>query len=141
MAATSSCLRGLRIERTLARSQEISRTAQSSLSQNSGMMGDLAVVGVASLLTLVEMERKTGELHFQSGTETAKLWLRKGRIVDAEYKGSAEAIGAEAVYLVLKFSAGQFFLTGTPVEVPDRIGVPMTGLLMEGARRMDEAGR
>lgn len=130
----------MRVQRALDRAQDVDRTIRSGMGK-SGMMGDLSVIGPASLLTLLDMEKRTGELFLKRDAVEVRLSLRGGRIVDAVVVGNREIIGAECVYLVFTWSSGNFFLSGGDIAGPDRIGIPTTHLLMEGARRMDEGGK
>ncbi len=131
----------MRVQRALERGSQVQTNMRKSNRERSGMTGDLAVIGPASLLTLLEMERKTGELFLKRQQEEVKVCLRAGRVVDAACVGDPSIVGAECIYRVLSWSAGEFFLTSTVIDGPDRIGIPTTHLLMEGARRMDEEGQ
>lgn len=128
----------MRVQRALDRAQDVHRSRQAGSRNNSGMMGDLSVIGPASLLTLLDMDKKTGELFLKSDVEEVKLSLRGGRVVDAKMMGDPEVVGAECIYRILRWSSGQFFLTGMAIDMADRVGIPTTHLLMEGARRIDE---
>ncbi len=102
-----------------------------------GLQGDLSHLGLSSLLTVLEMERKSGILVIKDH-ETARIFLNQGRIVDAMIEGKNEPRGAEAVYHLLTWTQGKFEFSDIEVEMEDSIKISTTYLLMEGARRIDE---
>lgn len=106
------------------------------------LTGNLSQVGISSLLVLMEMERKTGVLTVKQageGAVTAKLFLRKGSPVAAEILGSEEPRNELAVYFMLEWADGTFSFQASEVVRDAEIDVSTTALLMEGARRIDEA--
>ena len=101
------------------------------------MMGQLHHVSLASVLVLLEMELKTGELLLRREDETARLLLKNGRIMRAWTDGDADLRGENCVYHVLEWKDGEFvFRTMTPPGIVE-MNVPMSQLLLEAARRMD----
>jgi CheY-like chemotaxis protein len=125
------------------------------------LAGDLSEIGLPMLLTMLEMEHKSGILeltHEQEGV--AELYLKRGRVVHAtlDYTPGGEddkapAAGdegdegdelswgvedAECVYYLLKWAEGRFEFKPGEVATEDRVGASTTQLLMEGARRLDE---
>jgi hypothetical protein len=104
------------------------------------LAGDLAHIGIATLLTLMEMERKTGVLSFREpGGASARIFVREGRIVHARLDGAPGPVDAECVYYLLTWSAGVFELVVCNIKGADRVRVATVNLLLEGARRLDEA--
>lgn len=131
----------------------ITRTGRSKVSDGAGdgsaattarnvaMLGNLSQVGVPALLTLVDLEQRTGVLLLKRPRETGIVWLRNGRVIQARAEGSFRCTGKTALFHLLAWNAGQFELTfGSNVDGEDEIGRPTTFLLMEAARRTDEAG-
>ncbi len=103
-----------------------------------GIHGSLKQLGLSSLLTLIEIEHKSGILVLQRGDgAVARLFAQKGRIVSAKLD-SDDTRGAEAVYEVLQWSDGRFDFNALDVDMDDEINTSTTHLLMEAARRMDE---
>jgi CheY-like chemotaxis protein len=105
----------------------------------SAIRGAIDQISVAALLTLLEMERKTGLLLVerpQGGS--ARLYLRKGRVVRADVESPALS-GAAAVYEALGWTEGGFDFLAGDVGGIDDIQTSTTFLLMEAARRQDEA--
>ena len=122
-----------------------------------GLMGRLEQVGLSALLTLLEMERKTGvlvvvhdrgERKQRARTDpgghpnpTGRIYLRAGRVIAARVDGAPIPINEECVYLLLEWATGSFEFTAGEVTETPQIHVTTTHLLMEGARRIDESSR
>ena len=70
--------------------------------------------------------------------EAGRLFLRKGRIIRAAIDEPALS-GAAAVYEMVTWGAGSFDFLAGDVGGVDEIQASTTYLLMEGARRLDEA--
>ncbi|WP_199350910.1 response regulator [Haliangium ochraceum] len=124
------------------------------------LSGDLGEIGLPMLLTMLEMEQKSGILELTHETEgVAELYLRSGRVVHAtlDYTPGGDEIAAagdddeveidelswgledaECVYYLLKWTEGRFEFKPGEVSTEDRVGASITQLLMEGARRLDE---
>jgi len=105
------------------------------------LRGEVENVGLPTLLTILDMERRSGLLLIQRGKTLGRLHVREGRVVRARIEGARRsgATGAEAVYEMLGWSDGQFELWQAVVEGRDEVGSSTTFLLMEGARRTDES--
>jgi hypothetical protein len=99
-------------------------------------------MGLSTLLMMLEMEKKSGILVLDRAQEMVRVYLRNGRIVDAGVETTlvnpAAVQGVEAIYYALKWQEGQFDFTPGDIPHQDVINQPMTSILMEGARRMDE---
>ncbi len=106
-----------------------------------GIHGTLDQLGLSSLLTILEMERKSGVLVLArpSGGDTARIFLRGGRVVRARIDGRPVPKNQEAVYHFLSWPDGRFEFTALEVDMEDEVRQSTTALLMEGARRLDEA--
>lgn len=103
------------------------------------LSGDLGGIGLGTLLTVLEMERRSGELQLQSGRRLGRIDVRDGRVLRARVEGQGRSAGAAAVYQMLSWRDGQFDLWQAEIEGRDEIRTSTTFLLMEGARRADEA--
>jgi hypothetical protein len=103
------------------------------------LRGDLNKVGLPTLLTIVDMERRSGIFVLQRGRQLGRLHVREGRIVRASIEGSRRHTGEQAIYQMLTWADGQFELWTAEVEGRDEIGQCIAHLLMEGMRRIDEA--
>jgi len=104
------------------------------------LAGSLEQLGVGAVLTIMEMERKSGVLVFRGLADAVvRVFLMAGQPVEAITEGDG-ARGAEAIYAVLYWQEGSFEFSASEVDMDDQINMPVTHLLMEGARLMDEAG-
>ena len=132
----------LRVAKTLRRTAQAVQETREQLS-GSGLRGDLAQVGLSSLLVLIEMERKTGllQLHAPNDGPSAQILVREGKVVHARLNDADEPVDAGCVYYLLTWGAGEFEFVACVVEGVDRVSVSTTHLLMEGARLMDEGAQ
>jgi CheY-like chemotaxis protein len=112
----------------------------------SGVHGSLEQLSLGSLLSMIEMERKSGILVVQRGVETGRLVCRAGRVLAAELlspgregESRRPERGVAVIYQLLAWHSGRFDFTAGEVHADDEIGTQITHLLMEGARRLDEA--
>ena len=130
---------GLRVERTL-RSLERTHSAadevRSHQDKRADLTGDLTQLGVSILLTIMEMERKSGLIVLESSEHMGRIFVRDGRVVSATCDGFSDEA---AVYEMLSWESGTFQFRAIDVEMEDTVQSTTTHLLMEGARRMDEA--
>lgn len=100
--------------------------------------GSLAKFGLASVLNLLALERRTGALTAGQNGCTASLEVRDGQIFRARFDGVAGLGSAECLYALLDWSHGHFTFTDQAVDCTDELGVSTTALLLEAARRMDD---
>jgi hypothetical protein len=131
----------LRVARILRRTHGMVQEAKDQLG-SPGLKGDLGQIGLSALLTLIELERKTGMLTLRGlGTASAQVLVRDGRVVHARLEDAPEPVDVECIYQLLQWAGGSFEFLACDVEGPDRVQTPTMHLLMEGARLMDEANR
>jgi DNA-binding response OmpR family regulator len=101
--------------------------------------GDLAKVSVATVLTVLEMEKHTGHLEMSNAGQVAKLHIGSGNVDGAQLGDDTSAEPIAVLRTVLTWTGGRF--TFVPTKKPER---KMTGratigaLLMEAARLEDE---
>ena len=103
------------------------------------LAGSLEQLGVHAVLTIMEMERKSGVLVFRGREVVVRVFMRDGRPVDAMMEGQNGLRGADAIFAVLLWHEGSFEFSASEVDMADHIDMSVTHLLMEGARLMDEA--
>jgi DNA-binding response OmpR family regulator len=109
-----------------------------------GISGSLDQLGLSSLLIVLEMERKSGVLVLShrgedGQPEVGRVFLRAGRVARARLDGKPTPKNHQAVYAMLTWSLGTFEFSALEVDMQDEIKTSTTALLMEGARRIDEA--
>lgn len=118
---------------------------------NTDFAGRLQEVGLPALLTLLEMEQKSGILLVSqgadpdavpsgggAGTDVGRIYLGKGRVLAAHLDAKDQPRDAECIYYMLEWKIGQFEFEACELDMEDQIGQSTSFLLMEGARRMDE---
>jgi CheY-like chemotaxis protein len=135
----------LRVEKALRGSDRMRQQVEDmsdsmDLDGGVGLTGDLSQLGLSSIMTFLEMERKSGILVIRS-RETARIFFRGGQPMSASFDDREEPRGAEAVYRMLTWGKGKFSFTDVEVEMEDQIQASTTHLLLEGARLIDEASR
>jgi len=113
----------------------------SSIRKPAALTGLLNEIGLASVLILLEMERKTGLLELGRPEAQGRLSLRQGKIVRAEMRHPEPLQGRAAVYRALTtfVTEGFFEFRSGEIEGEDDIKTSTSFLLMESARLMDEA--
>jgi DNA-binding response OmpR family regulator len=103
------------------------------------LRGALAELGLASLLTMFEHERKSGQLALTRDQLVAWIDFVNGRIVRAR-STEIDADSRTVMMNVLDWQAGFFELSsGTPAVATPELDTTVTQLLLEHARVRDEA--
>jgi predicted regulator of Ras-like GTPase activity (Roadblock/LC7/MglB family) len=99
------------------------------------MQGQLRDMGVAELIQHTCQDAKTARLALDSGGKQAVIYFEGGEVVHA---AQGELQGEPVIYAVLNWGEGSFALE-PGVEPPARtIHRSYAGLLLEGAKRIDE---
>ncbi len=115
------------------------RRSSPSSGNDAGLRGRLEQFGLATILTFLDLERRSGELLLVGETGVGRLWLRQGRVVSARIEGSRR-VNRAAIYELLTWERGLFAFTQANLATAvDEIGAPTTLRLVEAARRVDEA--
>jgi len=102
------------------------------------MRGCLGQVALPSVLTLLEMDRQSGVLELRSDDLHARLFLECGRVVHAEALSDPSAEAFDVVCRALRARHGKFAVSADDVHVADHLGLPLTQLLLDAYRRIDE---
>ena len=109
------------------------------------LRGRIEQFGLATELTFLDLERRSGELVVvvddaaNPNNKVGRLWLRQGRVLRARIEGSRRQ-NKSAVYDLLGLERGRFSFIQMDLDgLADELGVPTMQLLMEAARRVDEA--
>lgn len=113
----------------------------SSMSGQAALRGDLAQMTLGTVMTVLELERRSGRLRVESkGRDVATFELADGALVGAEVSGKAHD-GVGAMREVLKWTQGRFVFSNAPA--PARTGPRQSigALLIEAARLDDEEQR
>jgi CheY-like chemotaxis protein len=138
------------LDERVARALEKRRELEAGLQPATGgahpagtLQGTVDQIGLASLLSVLELGRRSGILRMvrPSGAEEGLIYLVDGAIRRAELTASPKSRNLEAVCDLLRWADGRFEFTPMSLRVADEIAMPTTSLLLEGARRIDEAKR
>ena len=105
------------------------------------LRGDLEHVALASVLSFLALEQKTGVL-LLVGEASARVYLRGGQPLRIEIDETPVAgTGDPALQALLGWSRGQFEFAVQEVACADELATSVNALLLEHARRSDERGR
>ena len=106
------------------------------------LTGSLGQIGLPSLLTILEMESRTGLLKLgRSEPEGhARFYMCDGRVLTIAIEGQPER-NLEALALLLDWQAGEFAFLARDVQAEDELQSSTTGLLMKAACLSDESNR
>ncbi len=125
-----------RVDRVVLRAEQQSALEPSSVGE--GLSGDLVQVGMASILSFLEVERRTGVLRVGPATN-GRIWISEGRPLQAEAHAPEGPLqGRDAINSLLDAKAGRFEFREEPVACADEIQSTLSGLLLEHARLSDE---
>ncbi|HVU03419.1 MAG TPA: HD domain-containing phosphohydrolase [Polyangiaceae bacterium] len=102
-----------------------------------GVSGSLTEMGLPEIVQVLWHGRKTGSLKIRSGADQGEIHFVDGSIYNALF-GTLR--GEEAVYGMLSLTQGDFSLDPTFKAPQQVIQASPEALLLEGMRRLDEAG-
>jgi hypothetical protein len=100
--------------------------------------GDLADIGVPTMVQMICMERRNLALFVQRQGEEAAVHFDAGQVVHASL---GELQGEDAIYRLLTWTDGTFQLTSGAAVPAQTIRRDWNQLLLEGMRKLDESRR
>jgi CheY-like chemotaxis protein len=104
---------------------------------NPGLRGNLVDIGLGTLLSLFEFERKSGILLLLRDGELARLFVSEGRVLKVE--GSmVNGAPRQRLMALLDWHVGQFEFSPCSIGGRDELNTSITQLLLEHARVRDE---
>lgn len=106
--------------------------------QTSGLRGALGDISLGTLLSLFEFERKSGVLLMLHEGDIARVFVSEGRVLKVEASRGG-ITPRDRLMRLLDWRGGHFEFSPCAVGGRDEIGVPITQILLEHARRSDEA--
>ena len=132
-----------RVQAVLENHSRAEEAAHKALADGPSFSGGLHEFGLSPLLVLLDMERKSGLLGLSRDqpAERCQIYLREGRVVAATSDADGGLTDVAAIQHALNWPDGSFSFNGAAVEMPDRIAMSTTHLLMESAQRLDDAQR
>jgi hypothetical protein len=121
-----------------ARLQKSRATLHSIPPSGPAMLGNLAQMNVATVLTMLDLERRSGKLELSRDGEKAEFVLVGGSIASASVGGN-EIAALAAIRTVTQWNKGKFAFSPTDTPADASGAEPINALLMEAARLEDEA--
>jgi uncharacterized protein (TIGR02266 family) len=126
-----------RVERAVERAAR----PGSNPTQRKTLRGDLEQVALASVLSFLDLEKRTGVL-LLVGDDTARIYIEAGRPLKVEIDGApADADPRTMMEDLLGWTKGQFEFASQEVACADELRTSVTSLLLEHARVHDEEQR
>ncbi|HQG46927.1 MAG TPA: response regulator, partial [bacterium] len=122
-----------RVQMVLRRRERNRQARKRSRNRFSGRLADL---GVSELIEVFGAERKSGilSIHNENGV-SGQILFDQGAVVRASV---GRQRGEEAVFRMLAWDKGRFTMVFAPVTEQSEIGVSNMGLLLQGAKRMEQ---
>jgi CheY-like chemotaxis protein len=118
----------------------LTRHGKASGDSTKAFRGDLAQIPLPSVLSFIEIERRSGQLLIVRETGMAELFIRAGQVVDVALEPNPGVEpGIQTLFHVLDWLDGNFELSSMDVDREQTIVVPTSMALLEHARIQDEA--
>lgn len=111
---------------------------QSAARNARGVTGSLKEMGLPEIVQILWHGRKTGRLKVKSQSESGEIHFVNGSMYNALWSSLR---GEEAFYAMLRLEDGEFALDPSFTAPQQVIQASPEALLLEGMRRLDEAGR
>jgi DNA-binding response OmpR family regulator len=111
------------------------RSHEHTLAQHK-FVGRLEDLSLTELIESFGLEKKTGLLSlFNTNGLSGQVYFRNGIIVNAALKSLRPE---DAIYHMMTWKKGRFSMLFCQIDVKDAIGVSNLGLLLQGAKRMEQ---
>jgi len=104
---------------------------------NPGLRGNLVDIGLGTLLSLFEFERKSGILLLLRDGEIARLFVSEGKVLKVE-ASTGNGAPKQRLMALLDWHVGQFEFSPCSIGGRDELNTSITQLLLEHARVSDE---
>ena len=105
-----------------------------------GLRGSLVDIGLGTLLSLLEFERKSGVLLVLRTSEIARVFVADGKILKVETT-TGYGLPKDRLMQLLDWREGQFEFSPAEIGGRNELGLSVTQILLEHARRRDERAR
>ncbi len=100
------------------------------------LSGALSRIKLPAILSLLEMDRMTGELSLTSSTDDVVVFLEEGRVIDAMGRSANDARGI--LLNVFSWNDGSFRFEAKTIDRADVLATTTMALLLDLARETDE---
>ena len=114
------------------------RQSATGRTRTSAFLGSFRESELVEFLGMLEFNHKSGTLTVASRTQRGTLWIHEGRIVRAESQGQRDL---EAVRTILAMQQGDFEFTPGDVQRIQDCNYPISQVVLEAMRHMDELTR
>jgi DNA-binding response OmpR family regulator/Tfp pilus assembly protein PilZ len=111
--------------------------SQSEARESPGLRGQIEEIGMGSLLSLLDFERKSGILTLKRSKQELWLTVRDGRVLRVE-SPSDEQHSRALLMQALDWKTGAFEFVACHIEAADQLNQGTAQLLLEHARLRDE---
>ena len=115
----------------------IHRVATPAQVTSPGLRGSLVDIGLGTLLSLLEFERKSGVLLVLRASELARVFISQGRLLKVEMT-TGNSVPKDRLMRLLDWRDGQFEFSPAEIGGREEVGLSVTQLLLEHARTRDE---
>ena len=102
--------------------------------------GDLGQMSIATVLTVLEMERRTGVFEVVSKKRRAQLEMARGGVIDGAI-GGTKVSALTALRTMLTWTVGRFSFKPTALREVPQSNKSLGAFLIEALRLQDEAAR
>jgi CheY-like chemotaxis protein len=111
--------------------------APAAASANPGLRGNLVDIGLGTLLSLFEFERKSGILLLLHEGDIARVFVSEGKVLKVE-ANTGNGAPKERLMALLDWQTGQFEFSPCAIGGRDELHTTITQILLEHARVRDE---
>ncbi len=141
MGAEDYMIKPIRIEILAAKINNMMaklRSEKKTETKAAGVSGSLSEMALPDIIQIMGAGRKTGRIILENNGKSCSIDMEDGQVVNASLD---DLKGEEAFYQILYWNEGTFTIDPT-AEISERmITVSYESLMLEGYRRMDEAGK
>ncbi len=127
-------------EELVIRVRRVALRAARIVDHESTLRGGLRDISLATLLSLLEFERKSGIALIQVPGQLARLFIASGRVVKVEADGITSD-PRSTMMTILDWAQGSFEFIACEVAGKDELDMPTSQILLEHARIRDESDR
>jgi len=103
---------------------------------DTGITGNTDEISQLEMLQLLSSSNKTGVFTIVENDVVGKIYMRKGRIVNAELSSMR---GLDAANVIISNMSGDYSFKQKPVDVEESIDLPTLKVLMEACKIIDES--
>ncbi len=135
LGAKDYIVKPIHAKEIVARTEMILGRLQKHDKSNEKFIGRLENLSLVQLIETFGIQKKSGTLTLNQNEKEGKVYFKEGVAISA----GLEALAAEdAIYKMMSWQKGHFAMDFHPVDKTDEIVIGNLGLLLQGAKIMDE---